>query len=193
VTSVTLNWDYEARTVDMSMFGYIAQTFTNFQHEPPKRPQHATHAYAAPTYVTPAQVPPPTDDFAPLPPAGLTRLQKTTGTLASNQTQGTEATTQAVTHLLNYCATHPDAVVRFHVSDMCLHIHSDASYLSELKAKSRSSGYTFLSNLPKEPTAIPYPNATPHPENSAIRVHSAIMKFFLSSATEAETDAVLFN
>ena len=39
----------------------------------------------------------------------------------------TAATAQAVTQLLNYCATHPDAVIRFHASDMVLHVHSDAS------------------------------------------------------------------
>jgi hypothetical protein len=33
--------------------------------------------------------------------------------------------------LLNYAATHPDAVLSYHASDMVLHVHSDASYLSE--------------------------------------------------------------
>jgi hypothetical protein len=42
---LTLDWDYEARTVDMSMPGYIAQALTKFQHEPPKRPEHTPHAY----------------------------------------------------------------------------------------------------------------------------------------------------
>jgi hypothetical protein len=59
------------------------------------------------------------------------------GTVASAITEGTEATAKAVTHLLNYCATHPDAFIRYYASDMCLLIYSDASYLSERKAKSR--------------------------------------------------------
>jgi Na+-translocating ferredoxin:NAD+ oxidoreductase RNF subunit RnfB len=59
------------------------------------------------------------------------------GPLASAQAQGTEATAKAVTQLLNYCATHPDAVIRYHASDMCLLIHSDASYRSGCTACSR--------------------------------------------------------
>ena len=31
--------------------------------------------------------------------------------------------------LMDYAATQPDAVIRFHASDMCLHIDSDATYL----------------------------------------------------------------
>jgi hypothetical protein len=33
------------------------------------------------------------------------------GSIASKQNNGTEETMQEVTHLLNYCATHPDAVI----------------------------------------------------------------------------------
>jgi hypothetical protein len=33
------------------------------------------------------------------------------GTLATKQANGTEATAQAVTQLLNYCASHPDVTV----------------------------------------------------------------------------------
>jgi uncharacterized membrane protein len=68
------------------------------------------------------------------------------GTLASAQAQGTEATVEIATHLLNYYATYPDSFIRYHTSDMCLHIHSNASHLSERKAKSRSSGYNSLAH-----------------------------------------------
>ena len=43
-----------------------------------------------------------------------------------------------VSQLLDYLATHPDAKIRYHASDMVLNIHSDASYLSEIGAKSSS-------------------------------------------------------
>jgi hypothetical protein len=33
--------------------------------------------------------------------------------------------------LLNYAARHPDAVLYYHARNMVLHVHSDASYLSE--------------------------------------------------------------
>jgi hypothetical protein len=38
--------------------------------------------------------------------------------------------TQAVAdQLLDYLATHPDATIRYHASNIILHIHSDAYYL----------------------------------------------------------------
>jgi hypothetical protein len=39
---------------------------------------------------------------------------------------------------LDYLAAHPDATIRYNASDMVLHIHSDASYLSVSNARSRS-------------------------------------------------------
>ena len=43
------------------------------------------------------------------------------GTIATQQSKGTQQTMQAIVHLLNYCATHdPNAVVHFCASDMVL-------------------------------------------------------------------------
>jgi hypothetical protein len=104
------------------------------------------------------------------------------GTLAAAQSEGTTATTKACTHLLNYAATHPDAKIRFQASDMILHIHSDASYLSETKARSRAGGYFYLSDNNENPKI-----------NGAIHVHSSIMRQVLASATEAEVGALFYN
>jgi hypothetical protein len=49
--------------------------------------------------------------------------------IATEQTKATEKTQAAKNHLLDYLATHPDASIRYHASNMILHIHSDASYL----------------------------------------------------------------
>ena len=76
---------------------------------------------------------------------------------------------------------------------MYLHVHSDASYLSETKARSRAGGYHFLSSKPADPSAKPDPNAIPPPLNGPIHVLSSIMKVVLSSATEAELGALFFN
>ena len=97
------------------------------------------------------------------------------GTLASAQSKGTEATAQAATQLLNYCATHPDAVVCYHASEMGLHGHSGASYLSESEARSRIGGIFFLSDC-HATTTPPDPNAPPPPFNGAILVVSTILK-----------------
>ena len=63
--------------------------------------------------------------------------------IVSEQTTATEATMAMgrIIHLLDYLATHPDGVIMFRASDMILNVHSDASYLSEKKAKSRMEGY----------------------------------------------------
>jgi hypothetical protein len=63
------------------------------------------------------------------------------GTLAAQQAKPTVATLKGLTQLLNCAATHPDAEMRFHASDVALHIDSDASHLSESKARSRAAGH----------------------------------------------------
>jgi hypothetical protein len=55
--------------------------------------------------------------------------------------KGDQKTQAATNQLLDYLATHPDATIRYHASDMILHIHSDASYLSVSNAHSRLGGH----------------------------------------------------
>jgi hypothetical protein len=94
---------------------------------------------------------------------------------------------EAVNHLLDYCATHPDATTRFHSSDMILHVESDASYLSEPDAKSRAAGFHYLSQDPQGEN-IPYPEI-----NGAALVTSKIIKETVASAAEAELAALFHN
>ena len=206
---ITLKWDYGARTVDLSMPGYVQKALKKFCHAPPTRAQHSPHAWTAPTYGAKVQYAEPEDTSTPMLPHEKTRLQEIVGTLlhygrtidstilvalgtiATAQTTGTEATTQAITQLLNYCATHPDATIRYVASEMHLHIHSDASYLSVAKARSRTATYMFLSDEP--PDTPPDPEAEPPPMNGAIHIHCAIMKAIISSATEAETGALFYS
>jgi hypothetical protein len=44
--------------------------------------------------------------------------------LASEQSNATEVTADKVIELLNYCNKHPETKIRYHESDMILHIHS---------------------------------------------------------------------
>jgi hypothetical protein len=50
--------------------------------------------------------------------------------IATEHTRAKEKTKTAAGQLLDYLATHPDAKIRVHASDMILHIYSDTSYLS---------------------------------------------------------------
>jgi hypothetical protein len=70
--------------------------------------------------------------------------------IATKQTTATEKTQAATNQLLDYLATHPDAAIRYHASDMILHIHSDASYLSVSNARRRLGGLFFLGNKSPE-------------------------------------------
>jgi hypothetical protein len=164
--------------------------------------------YTAPTH---PQLTSPVDDTALLPQSGLTGIQESTGTLlfygraidctmlvalgtiASNQSKGTQATDQALTQLLNYVAARPDATVRYTASDMYLHIHSAASYLSEAKARSRAGGTFFLSSKPHDPSTAPSPTTTPPPHNGAIHTVSSTMRNVMASATEAELSVIFQN
>jgi hypothetical protein len=205
---LTLHWDYTARTVDLSMPGYIPAALHKFQHPEPLRPQHSPHHWDRPNYGVPTQMTPPADESTPLPPNGIQRLQQiigtllyyaravdptllvALGTLGSAQSKGTEATAAATVHLLNYCATHPDACLRYQASNMVLYIHSDASYLSEPKARSRSGGHFFLSdrpaNLAQPPSQAPTPNGPLH-------TSSVILRNVMASAAEAEVGALFVN
>ena len=87
-----------------------------------------------------------------------------------------------INQLLDCAATHLDAAVNFRVSNMVLAVHSDASYLSKTKARSREGGHFFLS---KDDT---YPE-----NNGAVLTISHIIKAIMSSAAEAELGALYIN
>jgi hypothetical protein len=101
---------------------------------------------------------------------------------------------KAITKLLNYCATHPDAVVvSYYSSEMILWIESNASYLSKTKAQSRAAGYYYLSNKPTNPDQPPAPTDMSPPMNGTIVVPCKVMREVLSSASEAELAALFYN
>ena len=106
------------------------------------------------------------------------------GTIVSQQASATQATSKYVTHLLDYCHTHPNSKVWYHASDMILHIHSDASYNSEAKSRSRAGGHFYLGNIA---SVCP----TMH-NNGAILIMYTIMRNVMAFASEAECRA-LFN
>ena len=104
------------------------------------------------------------------------------GSLATQQSSPTQNTIKKVKQLLDYAATHPDAIVTYNASDMVLAAHSDASYLSESNARSRAGGHFFMSSDTETP-----------PNNGAVMTISQIIKAVLSSAAEAEVGALFIN
>ena len=106
-------------------------------------------------------------------------------TLASTQTKGTEETNRAAKQLLDYCDTHPEAIIRFRASPMMLKMHSDASYLTEPEARSRASGWFFLGGNKQTGNELMY--------NGPILVLANIIRNVMSSAAEAEVGAIFDN
>jgi hypothetical protein len=95
--------------------------------------------------------------------------------ISSQSSKPTTDTMQQTLQLLDYLATQEDAVLSYHTSDMVLALHSNASYLSEPKSRSRAGGHFFLSS----DTTVP-------PNNGAVLNIVHIIKNVMSSATEAE-------
>ena len=110
--------------------------------------------------------------------------------IAAEQANNTEATAKAVTQLLNYAATHSEVITRYHASGMILHIHSDASLLSEPGAKSISGGYHYLSTASADPNKAPLKQP---PLNRPVHVKCTTMINVLASAMEAELGALFVN
>ncbi len=81
--------------------------------------------------------------------------------------------------------THPDAIIWYCASDMILNVHSDALYLSALKACSRAGGYFFLGSIPQD--------GDPINMNGASHITCTILKLVAASTAEAEIGALFLN
>ena len=102
--------------------------------------------------------------------------------ITSEQADPTEDTLKKTKKFLDYVALHPDAVLTFSASNMVLNVHSDASYLTEPKARSRAGGHFFMSDNSKDPK-----------DNGAILNVAKIIKNVMSSAAEAKIGALFIN
>jgi hypothetical protein len=199
-SGMTLKWDYNTRTCDISMLGYVSNVLSKFQHDAPKHPQHTPSRYATPVYGAKTQYAT-KDETPPLTPKQCLTIQEITGSIlyyaravdptvlmplndiATEQTKATGKTQAAADQLLDYLATHPDAAIRYHASDMILHIHSDASYLSVSNARSRLGGLFFLGNKSPDQDTL----------NGSILNVAAVIKNVVASAAESEVAACFHN
>jgi hypothetical protein len=92
--------------------------------------------------------------------------------------------------LMDYCVSKPLAIIRYFESDMVLYVHSDASYLSETRSRSRAGGHFFLSSKPTDPNTTP--TQIP-PLNGPVHTVCKILKVVVGSAAEAEIGGVYIN
>ena len=199
----TLVWNYSEGWVDISMPAYVPKALKNLRHKKPKRPQHAPHLWNTPSYGQKVQFA--ESDLSPLlDKLGIKRVQQVSGIflyygravdqtiivalneISNNQANPTVKTEKACDMLLDYLATHPDATIRYHASDMILYVISDAAYLVLPQARSRAAGLFFLSN--KNTSSPP----TPKP-NGAVHVLCKTLKGVSASASKAETGGLFLN
>jgi len=101
------------------------------------------------------------------------------------QANPTQDVLKDVIRLMQYAASHPDAGIEYHASDMQLQAHSDASFLCETNARSRAGGIHFLTTRAglRDPAAI----------NGAIEVVSTIIPSVVASVAEAEFASLFLN
>ena len=58
---ISLDWDYNKRTVDLSMPGYVQEALAEFQHPTPNKPEHQPHRHNPPQFGVKVQMTEPTD------------------------------------------------------------------------------------------------------------------------------------
>ena len=197
---LTFDWDYETRQVHLSMPEYIPDALTRFKRERPRKIQNAPHPHTPIDYGSKQQYAKEEVEEAELGKEEKLFVQQVLGTflyyaravdstmlvalsaIASEQAKPTKATMEKVDQFLDYAASQEEAVLTYRASDMVLAIHSDASYLSEARARSRAGGHFFMSNNSEFP-----------PNNGAVHTVAQIIKAVMSSAAEAEIGAMYIN
>jgi hypothetical protein len=184
---------------------YVPKALQTLRYTPSATPQHAPHQWTQPVYGAKVQLA--STDISPLlDKLGIRRVQQISGLflyysrscdptiivalneISNHQSAPTEKTRKACDMLLDYLATHPDATIRYHASDMILSVCSDAAYLVLPNARSRAAGLFFLSN--RSGATITPPAPTP---NGAIHVLCKTLRTVAASASEAETGALFLN
>ena len=129
------------------MPGYVNKTLQKFNHQLPAKLKFAPHKWTEPVYGKQIQSAIETDTNPILQKKDIKYTQAVTGSLlyygraieypilpalneiAHQQATPTTKTIDKCKMLLDYCATNPNGKIRFHASDMVLHVDTDAAYL----------------------------------------------------------------
>jgi hypothetical protein len=199
-SGISLKWYYKNRTCDISMPGYVSNVLSKFQHDAPKHPQHTPSRYVTQVYGAKTQYAT-KDETPPLTAKQCLTIQKVTGSIlyyvraveptvlmplndiATEQKKATEKTQATTNQFLDYLATHPDTTICYHASDMILHIHNNATYLSVSNAPSRLGGLFFCGDKSPQEDNL----------NGAILNVASVIKNVVASAAESEVGACFQN
>ncbi len=182
------------------MPGYVTKALTRFQHPPPVKSQDQPYPHAKPNYGAKTQHATTEDTTPPLEKAGKKFIQELCGvflflargvdggllpalsTLASQQANPTEQMLALCKQFLDYMTSQDEAVLTYKASDMVLGIHSNASYSSKSKARSRVGGHMFMTGRDDIPT-----------NNGAILNILQIIRAVMSSTAKVELGTLFIN
>ena len=185
------------------MPNYTGKQLIKYRHKPSKRPQHCPYEPEPRVYGKKAQETPKKVDNPPAPKEEKKYIQQVVesflyyaraidltilhalSSIAAEQANPTERTMERVRQFLDYMHTHPDAIICFRSSDMILNVHSDASYLTATRVRSRAGGYFYLGSISRDGKPIKL--------NGNIAITCAILKSVAASAAEAELGALFLN
>lgn len=192
---MTIVHDHKAKTITISMPGYIDKALTRFHLWAGNKHAYSPGIYKTPEYGQRVQYA--TEDTSPpLSKAEAKTLQEVVGsllyyaravdptmltattTIASEQSKPTEAVKAQAVRLLQYAAAHRNHVITFKKSKMHVIIQTDASYLSRSKARSVAGVIIYFGDA-----------ANPTVENGMVHAMSSIIDVVVASAGEAEYGA----
>eukprot|EP00957_Ditylum_brightwellii_P203563 15335193-Ditylum_brightwellii.AAC.1 len=190
------------------MPGYIRAALHKYQHPTPLQPEHSPYKYDKLLYSKKLQYAPEFDDSPSLSRTEKTRLQGILGTLlfyaqavyqtmlmainaiASQQANPSVNTAREMVYLLNYCAMHPESTIRYTASNMVLHIHSNALFLTVPGAKSGAGNHFCLSTVSEDHNNPP---SGLIPINGPIHTICKVLWTVIASATEADIGGLFVN
>jgi hypothetical protein len=169
---IKLNWNYNMRTLDILMPGYIKELLLKNKHCMPNQPQHCPYSPLPKQYGAKAQTSIPVDVSQSLSPEEIKESQQVVGSIlyyahamditvlmalssiAIEQTKGTTNTMKKAKQLLDYLAINPKVTIWYQASNMIMNVHSDASYLSEPDMQSCTCGHFFMGLTAKDSDPI---------------------------------------
>ena len=183
----------------ISMPNFVNKTLNKLNYICKTKHQLALHKWTIPIYGKNKQFPQPIDISALLDKEGIKYVQRTVGSFlyytiaidntilpalnetALSQAKPTQNTLGKMQMLLDYLNTYLDAKIRFLASDMNLHVDSDAVYLVAPNAKSRISGFYYMSDIPKPKL------------NGPVLDECKLLKHIVTSTAEADTAGLFYN
>jgi hypothetical protein len=191
--------DRAARTLSLSMPGYVANLLAAVCPSDPPPPAKSPSIYVAPAYGKrgPQQTSP--DSSPPATAAEVKTLQQVVGSLlyygravdhrilpavaalSSHQSSPTANTMASMRRLLGYVSRYPDAFLTFRPSAMLLRVHSDGSHLSRPNSRSVAGGFHFLGTA--DPTFL----------NPPIHCFSSQIPVVTAAVSETEYAAAFAN